>query len=955
MLAGYSLTSWGQKDGLPPSVIWTIAEDSEGYLWLGTDAGLLRFDGLRFVQWEPDGLTPLPKASVRSVSTTRDGSIWVGFGEPGGVSRITKRNVRNYGESDGIGLGAVTTLFEDAGGNVWAGNRSGLYRFAEDRWEPAGAGLPTGAVLYSAYVDRRGEFFVATPSGAFRRTAGQSRFRNAERVDRVVRHLAEDTDGRLWVSDPVIGFRRLNDPDMPTRAAEKGQGSRLLRDSRGNLWVGTFGQGLWRVRFDPTTATPIVERTSTLTGFSDDGVTAIIEDREGNIWAGTYDGLDRLTPHKLAPVMNLGVIRGIEETPEGNVWVGTVDALIEFAPGKAEPRRRPAAFNGAPPSAMHTDERGTLWVATNRDLLRFVHGKWSSVRFPADKALRQITAITSDLQGGVWLYDRDRGVVRWNSGRLEPLTLPAALRNIAVVATLTDRSARLWLSFDNGRVAVVNRDGTIQLYDAQDGLEADVYRALFEDAGGTVWLGGNHGLSWSSGNRFVTLGAANGFPAGSVIGIVEDQSGRLWLALEGAGIVRINRTEIGRASRVHTYQVRFSYYDKFDGFAGAPRWFGNSSAARGQDGRLWFISARGVTVVDPDKLNEAGGAPIRVDIERVVADAQRVRGLSQARLPPRTAQVEIDYTVPNLSSPLKTRFRYRLEGFDADWIEAGNRRQAFYTNLPPREYRFRVTASNSDGTWSEPGTAFDFSILPRFYQTTLFSIASIAGLGLAGWAAWRLRIRKVRKQFSLLLAERARLGREIHDTLLQGLFGMALQCDAIANDLGHSQPAIRERMIQLRTDAEEYVREARNSIRDLRSPKLQRSDLVDALREAGERVTAGNALEFTFAVSGEPYRFSATAEEQLLRVGQEAVVNAARHAQAREVRVDVMYQPTSITLRVSDNGCGFDPSAFSEPDGHCGLASMRERMETVGGGFRIASVVGRGTDIEAVVPRSADT
>jgi signal transduction histidine kinase len=257
---------------------------------------------------------------------------------------------------------------------------------------------------------------------------------------------------------------------------------------------------------------------------------------------------------------------------------------------------------------------------------------------------------------------------------------------------------------------------------------------------------------------------------------------------------------------------------------------------------------------------------------------------SEAVLPPRTARLEIDYTVLNLTSPLKTRFRYRLEGFDADWIDADTRRQAFYTNLSPGQYRFRVVANNDEGTWAEPGAVWAFTIRPMFYETSWFVGASLASIVLAVLAAWRIRTRQLRKQFSLLLGERARLSREIHDTLLQSLVGVALQFDVIAND-PHATPAsTKARLVRMRKEVEEYIREARQSIWDLRSPKLQRLDLPAALREAGERA-AGDVLGFTFTVRGTPHRCAANIEEQLLRIGQEAVMNASRHAHARKLAV----------------------------------------------------------------------
>ncbi len=296
--------------------------------------------------------------------------------------------------------------------------------------------------------------------------------------------------------------------------------------------------------------------------------------------------------------------------------------------------------------------------------------------------------------------------------------------------------------------------------------------------------------------------------------------------------------------------------------------------------------------------------PSRVRIEGAVADDIRLRADPGLRLPARSTRLEIEYTALNLTSPLKQHFRYQLEGFDAGWIEAGTRRQAFYTNLPPRRYRFRVMSGDGDGTWTQSGAVWEFSIKPMFYQTAWFMVVCAAATVLAIGGAWRLHVRQVRRQFALLIGERARLSREIHDTLLQSLVGVALQFDAMANDSDGTSDSRKERFVRMRKQVEEYIREARQSIWDLRSPTLKGQDLIAALREAGERATNGNGVGFALDVRGTPRRYPARTEEQILRIGQEAIVNAIRHAHAGQVSVELDFADASLRLRVSDDGSG---------------------------------------------------
>ena len=367
------------------------------------------------------------------------------------------------------------------------------------------------------------------------------------------------------------------------------------------------------------------------------------------------------------------------------------------------------------------------------------------------------------------------------------------------------------------------------------------------------------------------------------------------------------------------------------------------------------IDDRAQNIARTERLFHTGGKfsfrELPAGSYRITADEDRLSVRPQLSLPARTSRLEIAYSELNLTSPLRTRFRYRLEGFDVDWVDAGTRRQAFYTNLPPRSYRFRVVPSNNDGTWAETGASWEFSIRPMFYQTTWFRASALAALGFSMWAGWQLRLRKIRRQYVLILGERMRLSRELHDTLLQSLVGVALQFDAVATDVESSSVATQKQFVRMRKQVEEYIREARQSIWDLRSPRLERRDLVAALRDVGQHVTEGHSITFALDVAGDPRRCSQKVEAQLLRIGQEAVTNAVRHARATHIQMALHYDEGSVSLQVIDNGCGFDHRAVVNDDPqHYGLMGMRERAEDVGGHLEVMSEARRGTQISAVVP-----
>lgn len=944
-LADYTLASWSTKDGLPSNVIWAITQGPEGYLWLATEGGLVRFDGVRFVIWDSVGLVPLPKAPARSLHIARDSSLWVGFGGAGGVSRIHNGQLWNYGERDGIARGVVTSLAEDGQGVIHAGNNTGLYRFSGGRWDKVGPerGLPDSPVD-SIYADRSGSFFVGTAAGISQRPAGSTRFQPIDAFDdfgRGFRGLSQDAAGRLWVTDSVVGFRKLGERKPPARGAQQGRGSRLLHDRHGNLWVATMGQGLWRVSGEAAASAPRIETARVL------GTRSLFEDRDGNIWTGAGDGLIRLTKPQVTPVTNLGLVAGVEATPDGRVWVSTADELIRFSKVRGEWQSERQQLPHGDVKALHADEEGALWVATTSSLVRFVAGHPTTLPIPGNRPLHRINTIASEVGGDLWISDRDQGLFHWERGHPEGFHLVPGLGNIRVTSTYVDRSGRLWFSSTAGRLGVIDRDGKVQTFGPQDGLGAGPYNAIHEDRRHVLWVGGSEGLNRLVNGRFQRVNVASRF-RNFVQAIVEDDDGDLWLGT-GAGIAWVRRNELEKSATLPSAETQFTLYDGADGSAGLPVGFGSRSAIHARDGTLWFVTGRGLTIVDPRSL-KTGRAPAKVKIEEANADDQTLSPAAEARLPPRTARLQIDYTALELTSPQKIRFRYRLEGFDADWIDAGSRRQALYTHLPPRKYRFHVVASHSDGSWNEPGAVWDFSIRPMFYQTSWFVALCVLALSLGTWAAWQLHVRHIRREFALVLGERVRLSREIHDTMLQSLVGVALQCDAVSNSLD-TPSAARDQLVRIRKHVEDFIREARQSIWNLRSPALERSDLAAALRESGKRATDGRPVGFDLHVSGAPYRSAPGVEEQLLRIGQEAVLNAVQHAQADRVRVELEYGDESLVLRVSDNGHGFDPAfAADEPEGHYGLVSMKERAEQIGGRFNLATSADAGTVVETVVP-----
>jgi signal transduction histidine kinase/ligand-binding sensor domain-containing protein len=933
-----------------------MTQDPYGYLWLGTENGLVRFDGVRFTSSAELGYR-LPNTQLQALFSSGDGSLWVTFRDRAGVTRIRDGDVVNYAEAEGMNERSARVILESVDGSIWVGGARGLFRFNGDRWERVGPehGLPLDPI-YAAYIDSQGKLLVGTGHGVLRLTETHGRFQAVEGSPPfLVNSISQDRTGTIWITDTVTGFRRL---DRARGPSEKVTANRLLHDRRGDLWVGTFGQGLWRVRHSDTNQAVIHRSDHSLDNF----VLSLIEDREGSIWVGTTNGLSRLTPRKVTNVAYVGRVWSVDVTSDGTVWAGSDNEMIQISRQDRVLHSLRGGLQGSHMRTSHADENGVLWVATDRGLVRIENGRVSSDPLPGTSQLNRIISITSDAHGGVWLFDLDEGLVRWRGGQVTAHELPSsmkrdtALADYADIVSYTDKIGRLWFAVAGGELGVMTHDGKFDNYrtahdSSMNGSPLSIY-TIYEDNNHVLWAGANNGLNRLADGRIVPVTFTKSFPSERVTGIVEDTIGGVWLA-RASGFIRIEQTELVKTIADAAYRVPYNVYDASDGLTGMPVWRGSSrTVARAMDGRLLFITSTGLAVIEP-RMTAQDWAPVVARIEGAFANEQRFEPVPNVVLPSRTPRLRIDYTALALARPTKMRFRYRLEGFDSDWIEAGARRQAFYTNLQPGRYRFNVIVSENN-LWQQTGAIWDFSINAAFYQTSWFYAVCSMTLGVTVWMCWRLRLTILRHQFTRVLAERVRLSREIHDTLLQGLIGVALRCDAIAGDIDSSPQLVAGQLHRMRRQVENCVTEARYSIWGLRSPMFETGSLVSALRAVCERATENQPVSFGLTIRGTVRQLPSKMEEQLLRFAQEGITNAVRHSSAAHVDVVLEYNDELVRLRVSDQGCGFDPASYTAASGdHYGLTGMRERTEQIGGQFSLVTSPGNGTQVEMVVPSLA--
>jgi signal transduction histidine kinase len=941
-LDDYWITRWDRSAGAPGELVVAMVQDRDGYLWLGSADGLTRFDGFMFQRWADISTDALAGGSVRSLFVDQAGRLWVGFDE-GGVSSITGSTVRNYGRQDGLPAASIRTFTQDSTGTIWIGSLDGLFQLAGDRVTqlPAGRGLPPGPVL-TTLVDATGSFYVGTPQAIYRRRTGGQAFEalTTHAPSGNSQSLCKDADGHIVVTDPARGFRVIEGGDAHPLPSTAGYGFKVSCARNGTLWVGTRLTGLWRVGGTGQRAEPVAVRT----GLLGQAALTVLEDRDQNIWVTTSNGVYRLTPGRVRTLPEATVPTTVTADRAGRMWVGTVDGLSKFERGDLGWRRAGTYLAGTQIRSVHADPAGTLWIATADGVMR-VSGSLP-VMPPWGGTLRQVTSITSNAAGTLWLYDEAQGLHRLRDQQLERLELAQDLRGRASTVLHADRRNRLWLVSDAG-IEIRGDDGDVRRYTAADGLADAEYRSIYEDRDGAIWLGSAAGLSRMIDGRIETIAIAGVRRSVWVKTIVEDSQGQLWLGVEGGGI-RLSRASFQNALRTPS-RVLTDGYEVFDGLPGTIRSVSDRVAARASDGQLWFTTDEGIGIVDPaTNLPNRGVVPAR--IASVAADGVRLGPAQQAELKAGTRQLEVSWAALDLTTPDRVRFRYRLDGLDREWIDGGQRQQVAYAALPPGNYVFRVAAAREGDTWSEnSGASWEFTIAPPFYRAIWFPFA-IAGLvAAASWASWHLRMVQVRRRFAITLRERARVSREVHDTLLQSLVGVALQCQTLAHS---TDGQVRERLMTLRSRIDDHIGEARELIWNLRSPTLERHDLVTALHRAATAATEGTSVRVDFQTRGRRSRAAEPAvERELLRIGQEAIANAVRHGAPSLIGIQVQFDEDSIGLRVTDDGAGFAlPETPGIENGHCGLAMMRERAEEIGGTVSITSASGRGTAVAATAP-----
>jgi signal transduction histidine kinase/ligand-binding sensor domain-containing protein len=970
----YAHTSWKIRDGFPKGIILAIAQTPDGYLWLGTEFGLLRFDGVHNVPWQPPPDQALPSNYIWSLLTAHEGTLWIGTRE--GLASWKGGKLTQYPELAGL---AVSALLEDREGTVWAGvlatptgrlcaiPKGSLHCYGED------GGFGMGVL--SLHEDRKGNLWAGVRDGLWRWKPGAPQFYSLPGNPNGIQGLAEGDDGAILIATQG-GIRRLVNGKVEAAyphpgAAGQSRPLRLLRDRDGGLWIGTAYRGLVHVHQGRT------DVLSQSDGLSGDLAYALFEDHEGNIWVATADGLDRFRNFAVAAFsknQGFSTVGAVLAARDGSIWAGTFDGLNRWDRGQITAYRERRSLTRAVPegvreipgsglpdhglSSLFQDARGQIWISTQGEVGYLEHNRFIPV---AGIPGGYVHSIAEDAEGNLWFANHDLGLYRL-SPRNEVQQIPWAKlghKDYAYSLAPDPSQGGLWVGFFQGGV-VYFADGQVRAsYVAAEGLGQGTVNDLRLDRDGTLWAATAGGLSRMKNGRFATLTSKNGLPCDAVHWAREDNDQALWLNTP-CGLVRLAHSAWEAWVADPTQKIQTTVFDSFDGVVSHPIAGGfTPHVGKSPDGNLWFTTFDSLSVLDPRHL-PFNKLPPPVHIEQITGDRKHYDANAGLRLPPLVRDLQIDYTALSLVAPEKVQFRYKLEGHDHDWQDAGTRRQAFYNDLPPRNYRFRVMACNNSGVWNETGAFLDFAIAPAYYQSTWFRLSCVAAFVAFLGGLYQLRLRYLRQQFNVRMEERVnertRLARDLHDTLLQSLSGVLLKLHAVTYMLrGH--PEAKKTLEGVIDQARQAVTEGRDTVYGLRSSTVTTNDLARSISSLAEELAAGPTGQsspcFQLRVEGKTRDLHPIVRDEVNRIACEAVRNAFLHAQAGRIEVEIRYEERQLRLRVRDDGKGMAPNVLDEGRaGHYGLPGMRERAKLVGGKLAVWSEPDSGTEIELTVPAS---
>lgn len=1028
--------AWTMENGLPQNTVPVLLQSHDGFLWAGTELGLARFDGVSFrifdhatepafpdaethclldagtegglwigtsdglIRWKNGNATRftsndgLPDNFIQGLAQSSDGTVWMWTQR--GLARWTGEKIQAVSGEKGLPGDEITSIAPDVAGGMWIGTSRGVTLFRDGHWQPnlgavlatdAGSKIPVRPARVKTVAN--GDVLISNVNGIFREHDGV--------VTKVLAKEALPADEISFLdllSDGTISAASKSSvvlvQEMSAAARVIGRfavskelpGSRIesmYADRNGCLWIGT-SRGLARISISSTKGREAREAKVHLLPPSDplasNAVISLMEDREGDLWAGTEAaGLHILRDTRFRIIgtgdgLSADATTAVAQDAKQVLWVGTRDNGLNRISETADSQLNITGIttaNGLLSNVILSlaAAGGDLWIGTPDGLSRLgregLRNFTSADGLPDDFIRSLLVAPDSSL----WIGTR-RGLTHMLAGKFQNFTQADGLGSNLVGALAQTANGDLWIATLNGLSRL--HEGKIRNYTTSDGLSSNVITALDVTRDGTVWIGTQDGgLNLWDGQRFARLSTEQGGLPSAIHGLMHDDRSHLWLASD-SGLTRVALAVLlkcgapSHSGPCALTSADISNFTTVDGLRSRET-SSNShpTICRANDGKLWFTTPRGVIVADPLHFPSSAAVP-PIAIERVAVDDRDIRPDQTARITAGTLRFQFDYAGLSFAAPQKVRYQYMLEGFDHGWTDAGTRRTAYYTNISPGTYRFRVRALGGTAARSLNSSASDklnydldeasqsFELLPHYYQTIWFRTLIVLMIAALVALAFRLRVLRVEREFRAVMAERNRIAREIHDTLAQGYVGISLQLEILGELLRHNRTDAAQKHLALTQEmVREGLNDARQSIWALRSQDSGDDTLPIRLRRVVEQ-SGDNALDAGFDVHG-AYRALATdVEQEILRVAQEAIQNVKKHAAASRLSVRLDYDDRAVELTVEDDGKGFAQDGSSSSEGHYGLTGMRERSELIRGTIQIASVPGNGTTIRLNVP-----
>ncbi len=920
---------WLTENGLPQNTVQAIIQTRDGYLWIGTQEGLARFDGLNFTVFDKKSTPAFKSNDIRFLQEDRQGRLWISTS----YGLVCRHNGQftSFTESEGLPDNSVGPVVEDTYGNVWIGTAGGLTRFENGNFKTftTDQGLARN-VIQVLYAQANGSLVVGTSTGLQIFNGGHFTPLNVPVAN--ITSVAETSSGSLWLGTLDGLYQVDREGRTLTATLPDSRVSALRIDREGALWIAT-ASGVARLSGQR------LETFTTSDGLSSNLVLSLFEDREGSMWIGTEaGGLNLLKSKKFNTFttkdgLPSDLVKVIYQDPQGGIWIGSNGGgLTLFKNGKFTTWTTRDGLSSDVVLSLAGDADGVIWIGTPDGLNRFQNGKFQTFTFADGLSNDLVRSVLVDRNGVLWVGTRD-GLNSFRDNEFTTYTTKDGLANNFIGALFEDSKGNLWVGTLGGLSKI--KDGKFQTFTTKDGLSSNTVISLYEDAAGDLWIGTNGGgLNRLRGDKFISFTVA----ADVIYRILEDKQQNLWCS-SNQGILRINKNEI----------VNPVFYGPADGMLTRECSGGGHPAGwKTNDGRMWFATIKGLAVIDPENI-PVNTSPPPIAIEQIFIDNQSVPLTQKLKISPDASRLDFYFTALSFIAPENVRFKYKLEGFDDNWIDGGARRVASYTNLRPGNYKFRVIAANNDGVWNESGAAVEFYLQPHFYQTYWFYLVCLLLLALTAWQLYRMRVRRMASQFQAVLAERSRIAREIHDNLAQDILGISVQLELVARLMPVATETAKGHLDRARILVRNSMTEARRYVWDLRSQELQKKDLPAALRDTTKRLTAESNIEAVVEVTGLLRPLPPDIETNLLRIGQEAINNAVKHAHANRIDVALNFDTRNVRLSIRDDGRGFDPDEQIADD-HFGLIGMRERAAQVGGVLSIKSAKERGTEIVVEAP-----